>query len=126
MIFLPQAERDKLEEARKSLEKRLEGCETELRGKEDELFLQLERNLRLEEEVERTKNERDNYVATRDKLEQQQQTALRRLQMQLELNEITRRNLEQARQDMVRQANIIRTEKDALEIEVGIRASAKS
>ncbi|EFN65895.1 hypothetical protein EAG_09198 [Camponotus floridanus] len=56
-------ERDRLEETRRNLERRLEGCETELRGKEDELFLQLERSLRLEEEIERAKTEKDNYVA---------------------------------------------------------------
>ncbi|CAL7933562.1 unnamed protein product [Xylocopa violacea] len=111
------AERDKLEETRRSLEKRLEGCEAELRSKEDELFLQLERSLRLEEEVERAKNERDSYIATRDRLERQREVALRRLQMQLTQNEITRQTLERARQDVVRQATVIRAERDALERE---------
>ncbi|EZA60208.1 Reticulocyte-binding protein 2-like protein a [Ooceraea biroi] len=111
------AERDKLEEARRNLERRLEGCETELRGKEDELFLQLERSLRLEEEVERAKAERDSYLEAQDRLEQQRESAFRRLQMQLEQNEITRRDLERARQDVIRQATVIRAERDTLERE---------
>ncbi|XP_076248630.1 uncharacterized protein LOC143188311 isoform X2 [Calliopsis andreniformis] len=111
------AERDKLEETRRVLEKRLEGCEAELRGKEDELFLQLERSLRLEEEVERAKNERDSCIAARDRLDRQREVALRRLQMQLAQNEITRQTLERARQDVVRQATVIRAERDALERE---------
>ncbi|XP_020288013.1 uncharacterized protein LOC109856776 isoform X2 [Pseudomyrmex gracilis] len=111
------AERDKLEEARRNLEIRLESCETELRGKEDELFLQLERSLRLEEEIERAKIERDSYMEARDRLEQQRESAFRRLQMQLEQNEITRQNLERARQDVIRQATVIRAERDTLERE---------
>ncbi|XP_050591006.1 myosin-7B-like isoform X3 [Bombus affinis] len=111
------AERDKLEETRRSLEKRLEGCEAELRGKEDELFLQLERSLRLEEEVERAKTERDSCIAAKDRLERQREVALRRLQMQLAQNEITRQTLERARQDVVKQATVIRAERDALERE---------
>ena len=111
------AERDKLEETRRVLEKRLEGCEAELRSKEDELFLQLERSLRLEEETERAKNERDSCVAARDCLDRQREVALRRLQMQLAQNEITRQTLERARQDVVRQATVIRAERDALERE---------
>lgn len=111
------AERDKLEETQRYLEKRLEGCESELRGKEDELFLQLERSLRLEEEVERAKTERDNCIAARDRLDRQRDVALRRLQMQLAQNEITRQTLERARQDVVRQTTVIRAERDALERE---------
>ncbi|XP_043509250.1 cingulin-like, partial [Frieseomelitta varia] len=117
LVRLFQAERDKLEETRRSLEKRLEGCEAELRGKEDELFLQLERSLRLEEEMERAKTERDGCLAARDRLERQREVALRRLQMQLAQNEITRQTLERARQDVVRQATVIRAERDALERE---------
>ncbi|XP_035730742.1 keratin, type II cytoskeletal 1-like [Vespa mandarinia] len=111
------AERDKLEEARRCLEKRLEGCEAELRGKEDDLFLQLERSLRLEEEVERAKVERDSYIAARDRLDQQRETTLRRLQLQLAENEATRQSLERARLDVIRQATVIRAERDALEKE---------
>jgi len=118
--LFPKAERDRLEETRRNLERRLEGCETELRGKEDELFLQLERSLRLEEEIERAKTEKDNYVAAQNRLEQQRESAFRRLQMQLEQNEITRRDLDRARQDVIRQATIIRAERDTLEREVQI------
>ncbi|XP_077281907.1 uncharacterized protein LOC143908271 isoform X1 [Temnothorax americanus] len=110
-------ERDRLEEARRHLERRLEGCETELRGKEDELFLQLERSLRLEEEIERAKAERDSYMEAQHRLEQQRESAFRRLRMQLEQNEVTRRDLERARQDVIRQATIIRIERDTLERE---------
>ncbi|CAK9802717.1 hypothetical protein ANTPLA_LOCUS3287 [Anthophora plagiata] len=111
------AERDELEETRRALEKRLEGCEAELRGKEDELFLQLERSLRLEEEVERAKNELDSCIAARNRLDRQHEVALRLLQMQLAQNEKTRQTLERARQDVVRQATVIRAERDALERE---------
>lgn len=107
-----------MEEARRSLERRLEGCETELRGKEDELFLQLERSLRLEEEIERAKAERDSCMEAQNQLERQRESAFRRLQMQLEQNEITRRDLERARQDVIRQATVIRAERDTLEREV--------
>lgn len=111
------AERDRLEETRRNLERRLENCETELRGKEDELFLQLERSLRLEEEIERAKAEKDSYMEAQNRLEQQREAAFRRLQMQLEENEITRRDLDRARQDVIRQATIIRAERDTLERE---------
>ncbi|KAL0112961.1 hypothetical protein PUN28_012305 [Cardiocondyla obscurior] len=111
------AERDRLEEARRHLERRLEGCETELRGKEDELFLQLERSLRLEEEIERAMVERDSYMKAQHQLEEQREMAFRRLRMQLEQNEVTRRDLERARQDVIRQTTIIRIERDTLERE---------
>lgn len=102
------------------MERRLEGCETELRGKEDELFLQLERSLRLEEEIERAKVERDSYMEAQHRLEQQRELAFRRLRMQLEQNEVTKRDLERARQDVIRQATIIRIERDTLEREVSV------
>ncbi|XP_066586716.1 inner centromere protein-like [Prorops nasuta] len=111
------AERDKLEETRRELEEKLEGCETELRGKEDELFLQLERNLGLEEEVERARVDRDDCLAERNRLDHQREVSLRRLEMQLAQNEITRRTLERARQEVIEQATIIRQERDALERE---------
>ncbi|XP_011313519.1 reticulocyte-binding protein 2 homolog a-like, partial [Fopius arisanus] len=111
------AERDRLEESRRALEKRLEGRETELRDKEEELFLHLERSLRLDDEIERLKAERDACIAAREQLEREQTSALRQLQLQATQNEITRRNLERARQDVVRQATVIRAERDALERE---------
>lgn len=76
--------------------------------------------MRLEEEIERAKVERDNYMEAQNRLEQQRESTFRRLQMQLELNEITRQDLERARQDVVRQATVIRIERDALEREVNV------
>ncbi|XP_014219013.1 uncharacterized protein LOC106647223 [Copidosoma floridanum] len=111
------AERDKLEDMRQQLEKRLEGCEAELKDKEEELFLQLERNLRLEDEVERARQEREACLVARRCLEREQETVMRQLQIQSAENEITRRNLERARQDVVRQATFIKDERDALERE---------
>lgn len=107
-----------MEETRQELEKRLEGCEAELRDKEEELFLQLERGLRLEDEAERVKVERDACILAKERLEAEQAQALRQLQLQLSQSEIARRTLEQARQDVVRQATLIRVERDALEREV--------
>ncbi|XP_011495535.1 PREDICTED: coiled-coil domain-containing protein 57-like [Ceratosolen solmsi marchali] len=111
------AERDKLEETRRQLERRLEGCEAELKDKEEELFLQLERSLRLEDEVERARQEREVCLEARERLEREQTSALRQLQIQSAQNEITRRSLERARQEVVRQATAIRAERDALERE---------
>lgn len=91
-----------------------------MREKEEELFLHLERSLRLDDEIERLKAERDSCIAARERLEREQTTALRQLQLEVTQNEITRRNLEQARQDIVRQATVIRAERDALEREVRI------
>ena len=117
MLFF-QTERDQLEEMRRKFEERLEGCESELRDKEEELFMQLERTLRLEDEAERVRNDRDACKAARDRLEEEQAAALRQLQIQASENEITRRSLERARQEVIRQATIIRAERDALEREV--------
>lgn len=103
------------------MEKRLESRETELRDKEEELFLHLERSLRLDDEIERLKVERDGCIAARERLEREQTSALRQLQLQATQNEVTRRNLERARQDVVRQATVIRAERDALEREVRIK-----
>ena len=50
-----QAERDGLAAARLELEKRLEGRDLELHDKEEELFLQLERVVRLEEDCEKVR-----------------------------------------------------------------------
>lgn len=62
--------------------------------------------------------DRDACIAARDRLEREQTSALRQLQMQATQNEITRRSLERARQDVVRQATVIRAERDELEREV--------
>lgn len=82
--------------------------------------MQLERSLRLEDEAERTRADRDACVAARDRLEREQTSALRQLQLQATQNEMTRRTLERARQDVVRQATLIRAERDAFEQEVTI------
>jgi hypothetical protein len=122
LLFLSrQAERDKLEETRRQLERRLEGCEAELKDKEEELFLQLERSLRLEDEVDRARQEREACLEARERLEREQASALRQLQIQAAQNEITRRSLERARQEVVKQATAIRAERDALEREVSLR-----
>jgi hypothetical protein len=48
-----QAERDGLTRARQELERKLETKELELHEKEEELFLQLEKVVRLEEDFEK-------------------------------------------------------------------------
>ncbi|XP_034941564.1 uncharacterized protein [Chelonus insularis] len=111
------AEKDRLEETCKELERQLENRETQVREKEEELFLHLERSLRLDDEIERLKAERDSCIAVRERLEREQTSALRQLQLQATQSEVTRRNLEQARLDIVRQATVIRAERDALERE---------
>lgn len=55
----------------------------------------------------------------RERLEREQAAALRQLHIQAAQNEITRRSLERARQEVIRQATVIRAERDALEREVG-------
>lgn len=110
-------ERDKLQQTRWMLEKKLEGCESELRDKEEELFLQLERSLRVEDEIERVRIDRDTCRSEYDRLERDQAGVLRQLHLHTAQNEITRRSLERARQEVIKQATIIRTERDALEQE---------
>lgn len=80
----------------------------------------MERSLRLEDEVERARQDREACLAARERLEREQASALRQLQMQAAQNEITRRSLERARQEVVKQATAIRAERDELEREVGI------
>lgn len=53
IFFVFQAERDGLAEARRELERKLESKQLELHEKEEELFLQLERVVRLEEDCEK-------------------------------------------------------------------------
>jgi hypothetical protein len=52
-VQLLQAERDGLSRARQELERKLETKELELHEKEEELFLQLEKVVRLEEDFEK-------------------------------------------------------------------------
>lgn len=75
--------------------------------------------MRLEDEVERARQEREACLLARERLEREQASALRQLQIQAAQNEITRRSLERARQEVIRQATVIRAERDALEREVG-------
>lgn len=75
----------------------------------------------MDDEIERLKNERDACIAARERIEREQTFALRQLQLQATQSEVTRRNLERARQDVVRQATVIRAERDALEQEVRIK-----
>lgn len=111
------AERDDLAAARKELEKRLEGRDQELHDKEEELFLQLERVVRLEEDCEKLRAEKDKYAQMKDALEKEKHEALRRLKQQSREAEATRRGLERARQEVVRQVSAIAAEKDCLERE---------
>jgi len=54
-VVLLQAERDGLTRARQELERKLETKELEMHEKEEELFLQLERVVRLEEDFEKVR-----------------------------------------------------------------------
>ena len=111
------AERDGLAAARLELEKRLEGRDLELHDKEEELFLQLERVVRLEEDCEKLRAEKDKFAQMKDSLEKEKQEAYRRLEQQSRQSEATRRGLERARQEVVRQVSVIAAEKDCLERE---------
>ena len=51
--YLLQAERDVLSQARRELERRVEQREAQLLDKDEELFLQLERVVRLEDECDK-------------------------------------------------------------------------
>lgn len=74
--------------------------------------------MHLDDEIDKLKNERDNCLKEHERLEREQKSALRQLQLQSTENEIIRKNLERSRQDVVRQATVIRAERDALEREV--------
>jgi len=90
----------------------------ELHEKEEELFLQLEKVIRLEEDCEKLRTEKDKMVKWKDRLEREKNEAYRQLRLQAESSEITRRNLERARLDAFRQFSEIAAEKDNLEKEV--------
>lgn len=111
------AERDGLAAARLELEKRLEGRDQELHDKEEELFLQLERVVRLEEDCEKLRTEKEKFAQMKDALEKEKHEAFRRLKQQSREAEATRRGLERARQEVVRQVSVIAAEKDCLERE---------
>ncbi|XP_046388246.1 uncharacterized protein LOC124157508 [Ischnura elegans] len=85
-------ELDELRETRRDLEYRLEHTEIEMHDKEEELFLQLEKVVRLEEECEKLKRE-------------------------AAASEATRRKLEAARWDVIKQMSVVAAERDSLEKE---------
>ncbi|XP_039287260.1 uncharacterized protein LOC111057612 [Nilaparvata lugens] len=99
------AERDRLAKSQKELQKRLETRDQEMIDKEEELFLQLEKAVRLEEDCEKVSfNKIYKYVVYF-------------LKLQADESEVTRRRLERARHDVVRQVTAIVAEKDSLERE---------
>lgn len=100
------------------MEKQLVTRDLELHEKEEELFLQLEKVIRLEEDCEKLRTEKDKMVKWMDRLEREKNEAYRQLRLQAESSEITRRNLERARLDAYRQFSVIAAEKDTLEKEV--------
>ncbi|XP_018917917.1 uncharacterized protein [Bemisia tabaci] len=111
------AEKEILAAAHHELERRLEDREEELRDKEEELFLQLERVIRLEEDCEKLKQEKDKIIEWKERLQKERDEAYRQLKLQAEASEVTRRKLEVARNDVVRQVTAIVAEKDCLEKE---------
>lgn len=111
------AERDGLTRARQELERKLETKDLELHEKEDELFLQLERVVRLEEDFEKLRAEKEKIEQWKDRLEREKNEAYRQLKQQAAESEATRRGLERARQEVVRQVTAIAAEKDSLEKE---------
>ncbi|XP_075228826.1 uncharacterized protein LOC142328733 [Lycorma delicatula] len=111
------AERDRLANFQRDLEKKLESKDQEMHDKEEELFLQLEKAIRLEEDCEKIREEKERMGEWKDKLEREKNEAYRQLKLQAEESEITRRRLERARNDVVRQVTAIVAEKDSLERE---------
>lgn len=111
------AERDSLSVLNEELERRLERKDSEMHEKEDELFLQLEKAIRLEEDCEKLKAEKEKITELKDKLEKEKNEAYRQLKLQADESEATRRRLESARNDVVRQVTAIVAEKDSLERE---------
>lgn len=111
------AERDSLGRLNEELERRLEKKDSDMHDKEDELFLQLEKAIRLEEDCEKLKAEKEKIAELKDRLEKEKNEAYRQLKMQADESEATRRRLESARNDVVRQVTAIVAEKDSLEKE---------
>nr|CAD7197909.1 unnamed protein product [Timema douglasi] len=114
---LVSAERDGLSAARHELERKLEFRDLELHEKEEELFLQLEKVVRLEEDCEKLRAEKEKFGQWKDKLEREKNEAYRQLKRQSSESEATRRGLERARQEVVRQVTVIAAERDSLEKE---------
>ncbi|XP_073975137.1 uncharacterized protein isoform X3 [Rhodnius prolixus] len=73
------AERDILANSNRELERRLEEKDTEMHEKEDELFLQLEKAIRLEEDFEKLKIEKEKIAEWKDRLEKEKNEAYRQV-----------------------------------------------
>ncbi|XP_065342983.1 uncharacterized protein LOC135941405 isoform X2 [Cloeon dipterum] len=134
-------ERDELAKAREALERRVEERDAQLLDKDEELFLQLEKVVRLEEECEKLRAEKERFLDLQQKLQAERDAALRQVQSceiqepplerpplpdpallwqmraQAGQSEYQRRNLERARFDAIHQATVIAAEKDLLEKE---------
>lgn len=105
-------------EVQESLERRLESREGDVRSKEDELFAQIERSLKLEEEIERLRTDREFFKGEIERLRKTEMTMKKQLDLQLETSEKTRKILEKARMEVIKQTTIFRAERDAYEREV--------
>ncbi|RZF31997.1 hypothetical protein LSTR_LSTR012374 [Laodelphax striatellus] len=97
------AERDRLAKSQKDLQKRLETRDQEMLDKEEELFLQLEKAIRLEEDCVKIREEKERMSEWKDRLEREKNEAYRQLKLQADESEVTRRRLERSRHDVVRQ-----------------------
>ncbi|RZF35468.1 hypothetical protein LSTR_LSTR012372 [Laodelphax striatellus] len=71
------AERDRLAKSQKDLQKRLETRDQEMLDKEEELFLQLEKAIRLEEDCEKIREEKERMSEWKDRLEREKNEAYR-------------------------------------------------
>ncbi|XP_044732327.1 uncharacterized protein LOC123295159 [Chrysoperla carnea] len=111
------AERDELAVSKTELENRLKNCQTDLLDKESELFAQLERVVRLEEDCEKLRGEKQKLIEWKDKLEKEKNEAYRQLQIQAKEADAMRNGLERARLEVVRQMTTISQQKDVLERE---------
>uniref|UniRef100_A0A1B6CQR0 Uncharacterized protein n=1 Tax=Clastoptera arizonana TaxID=38151 RepID=A0A1B6CQR0_9HEMI len=110
-------ERDKLAKLQQDLERKVESQKSEMHDKDEELFLQLEKGIRLEEDCEKLRTEKDLMISWKNRLEKEKNEAYRQLKLQAEESESTRRRLERARNDVVKQVTAIAAEKDSLEQE---------
>ncbi|KAI5729906.1 hypothetical protein M8J76_007781 [Diaphorina citri] len=110
-------ERENLIAAHKALERNLEARDIELHEKEEEMFLQLEKAVRLEEDCEKLRAEKDKMEEWKNRLQRERDEAYKQLRLQADSSEVTRRRLERARHDVVQQVTAIVAEKDVLERE---------
>ncbi|XP_059474810.1 uncharacterized protein LOC132196286 isoform X2 [Neocloeon triangulifer] len=110
-------ERDELAKAREELERRVEQRDAQLLDKDEELFLQLEKVVRLEEECDKLRAEKERFLDLQQKLQAERDAALRQMRAQAGQSEFQRRNLERARFDAIHQATLISAEKNMLEKE---------